>query len=65
MVNNKGAETMSREQYWIGHESCKIMLNQGGFAEMLAKAYYKADNSNADKLFHAFPELFKQSLEAK
>ena len=56
---------MSREQYWIGHESCKIMLNQGGFAELLAQAYYKADNSNADKLFHAFPELFKQSLEVK
>jgi hypothetical protein len=46
------------------YDSCKIMENQGSFAFYLAQAFTRADQTNAYKLFQAFPELFTQAKEA-
>ena len=49
-----------QELYQQGHRSARLMEEQGGFANALANAYYKADMNNCMKLIGAFPELFKQ-----
>lgn len=46
--------------YTQGHRNARLMEDQGGFANALALAYYKADMNNCMKLIGAFPELFKQ-----
>lgn len=53
--------TFTQCQYWQGHRSAKMMENQGGFCYHLAQSYYKADMSNARRLYEAFPDLFTQS----
>jgi hypothetical protein len=35
----------------------------GGFASALAQAYYRADNTNAQILRHAFADLFETYYE--
>jgi hypothetical protein len=39
------------------------MEYQGGFCNLLAQAFYKADKVNAVKLISAFPELFSQKAD--
>jgi len=34
----------------------------GSFAALIGEAYLKADNSNAEKLARAFPEIFEKGL---
>ena len=46
--------------YTQGHRAAQMMEKEGGhFASALAKAYYHADSTNAQRLRCAFHELFE------
>ena len=50
--------------YEQGHRAAQVMEQRGGgFANALAQAYYRADNTNAKILRTAFADLFETSYE--
>ena len=49
----------NQQKYDQGHRSAQLLEGRGGFADALARLYYKADMSNAMRLREAFPELLQ------
>jgi hypothetical protein len=49
----------NQQKYDQGHRSAQMLENRGGFADSLARLYYKADMKNALRLRDAFPELLQ------
>jgi phosphohistidine phosphatase SixA len=50
--------------YEQGHRAAQVMEQRGGgFASALAQAYFRADNTNAQILRHAFADLFEKHYE--
>lgn len=49
----------TNKQYTQGHRSAQLLPEKGGFADALAKAYFRADMTNARRLYEAFPEYFQ------
>ena len=49
----------NQQKYDQGHRSAQLLEDRGGFADSLARLYYKADMKNALRLRDAFPELLQ------
>ena len=49
----------NQQKYDQGHRSAQMLEGRGGFADALARLYYKADMKNAMRLRDAFPELLQ------
>jgi hypothetical protein len=49
----------NQQKYDQGHRSAQLLEDRGGFADTLARLYYKADMKNALRLRDAFPELLQ------
>jgi hypothetical protein len=50
--------------YNEGHRAAQVMEQRGGgFANAIAQAYFRADNTNAQILRTAFADLFETSYE--
>ena len=49
----------NQQKYDQGHRSAQLLEGRGGFADALAKLYYKSDMRNAMRLRDAFPELLQ------
>jgi hypothetical protein len=49
----------NQQKYDQGHRSAQMLEDRGGFADALARLYYKADMKNALRLRDAFPELLQ------
>ena len=49
----------NQQKYDQGHRSAQLLEDRGGFADALARLYYKADMKNAMRLREAFPELLQ------
>ena len=49
----------NQQKYDQGHRSAQLLEGRGGFADALARLYYKADMKNAMRLREAFPELLQ------
>jgi len=49
----------NQQKYDQGHRSAQLLEGRGGFADALARLYYKADMHNAMRLREAFPELLQ------
>lgn len=49
----------NQQKYDQGHRSAQMLEGRGGFADTLARLYYKADMKNALRLRDAFPELLQ------
>ena len=49
----------NQQKYDQGHRSAQLLENRGGFADALARLYYKSDMRNALRIRDAFPELLQ------
>lgn len=54
-------QPFNQEHYWLGHKNA-TEAGWVGFKGHLALAYFKADMTNAKRLFYAFPEVFQKTF---
>lgn len=55
----------NQQKYDQGHRSAQLLEGRGGFADTLARLYYKADMKNALRLRDAFPEMLQVATIAE